>query len=240
MDSLILCGWGGKIVGRFDRDETGNEVTNGDTEGREETTLPPVPWTVGSTTEKVRSMLQRHVREIIDDAGARAAAIESRALAKANEMEQESQRKENKIRESEESIRETLGSALQRAEAILHGTEALHAELGKVIDSFKAEIENLTTELQRARDTLTPVMPDQVESPVALPEPPPAPEPSPRPEPPPAPQPIAEEAPPAQEEPATQEEPAAQEEESEVVAQEEAALEEEPAKRRRRGLLRRD
>jgi hypothetical protein len=139
-------------MGRFDRDVTNSEQENAPS---------------ASATEKLRVSVEGQVRAVVDEAMARAVAIEDRALAKASQMEQETQQKANDVlketelranevlKESQGRAGEVLSGAIQRTDGILQATDTLEIELGKVIASFKEEIEFLRSELQTAKADLS-------------------------------------------------------------------------------------
>jgi hypothetical protein len=147
-------------MGRFDRDQDSPKTNSED---------------FGSVTEKLRSTVESQVREVVEEAMARALAIEDRALAKASEVEQESHRKAGEVlKESQDRASVVLDSAISRARAMREATETLETELGKVIASFRDEIDNLTLELSTAKDDLAappaaPPVEPPVEAPVAEP-----------------------------------------------------------------------
>lgn len=121
----------------------------------------------GSAIETLRSTVERQVREVVEEAMARALAIEDRALAKASQVEQDSRRKADElVRESRDRAVDVLGSAMHRAEGMHGATETLEAELAKVIASFREEIEALTSELRAAKENLgTPPSTDHAQAP---------------------------------------------------------------------------
>ena len=176
-------------MGRFDREENAPKMNSED---------------FGSVTEKLRSTVESQVREVVEEAMARALAIEDRALAKASEVEQESRRKAGEVlKESQDRASVVLDSAMDRARAMREATETLETELGKVIASFRDEIDKLTSELSNAKDDLAaPPVAAPTADPSDLESPPPTPETIPLPGPPEQPVTPAEpELPPAASEP---------------------------------------
>jgi hypothetical protein len=132
-------------VARFDHDKT-------NTEG--------VSASAGSTMQKLRSTLERYAREEVEQATARAAAIEEQAVAKANEIEAQSQRKADEVlKESRQEASDVLERSTYRAEGMLQAIETLQGELAKVVGSFREEVELLASELKSAKENLTPVTP---------------------------------------------------------------------------------
>jgi hypothetical protein len=130
-----------EVVVRFDREDANSEHA-------------PTASTA-SATERLKTTVEQQVRAVVEEAMARAVAIEDRALAEASQMKQESQVKVDAIiRESQERAGHVLSSALLRAEAMRDATETLQTELAKVIGSFRDEIEVLTSELKGAKDGL--------------------------------------------------------------------------------------
>src|SRR4051794_23684473 len=109
-------------MGRFDHDEDSSEATD---------------EAVGAAARNLRSTIEQRVREVVEDATARAAAIEDRALARANQLEREAQSRAG----------DALETSIGRAEEVLVATETLQAELGKVVASFREEIEALAAGL---------------------------------------------------------------------------------------------
>jgi hypothetical protein len=122
-------------MGRFDRDNPESEQAQ-----------------VAAATEKLRSTVEGQVRQVVEEAMARAFAIEDRALSKANEMQIESQRRAS----------DALEASIGRAEGMLEAIETLQTELVKVIVSFKDEMEALRSELSDAKEGLSP---EQIEEP---------------------------------------------------------------------------
>jgi polyhydroxyalkanoate synthesis regulator phasin len=105
----------------------------------------------GTATEKLKATIEQQVREVVDDATARAASIEERAKVKADDIQREAQHRADAIvRESEARANRALRSALERAEGMREATQTLQSELAKVIDSFREEIDLLTAELRAA------------------------------------------------------------------------------------------
>jgi hypothetical protein len=123
-------------MGRFDRDE----IPRDDPDLAAET-----------ATEKLKSTIERQVRQVVEEAMARAMTIEDGAQAKAGEIERDAQqRAEAIVQESHERASRALNTALERAEGMRDATETLQSELTKVIASFKEEVDLLTTELRAA------------------------------------------------------------------------------------------
>jgi hypothetical protein len=119
----------------------------------DETHSEDAATTTELTTARLRSALERHVHALVEEATARAAAIEDRARAKANEIEEAAQRRANDVlKHSERNTDDALNTSIHRAEGMLEGIEALQTELGKVIGSFKDEIEGLVSELKAANE----------------------------------------------------------------------------------------
>jgi hypothetical protein len=98
-------------MGRFDPSETPSKSNS---EG------------LGSGAEKLRSTVERQVRDVVEEAMARALTIEDRALS----------------------------SAMHSVDAMREATETLEGELTKVIASFRDEIEALGAELKTAKKDL--------------------------------------------------------------------------------------
>ena len=82
----------------------------------------PVP--TGSPTEKLRSTLERHVHDVVEEAMTRATAIEERANAKAAEIEREAHRKAADVLEdSRRQASDTLQSSIDRTDGVLGAIE---------------------------------------------------------------------------------------------------------------------
>jgi|RhiMetdeSRZDD1v2_1073273.scaffolds.fasta_scaffold04311_21 flagellar biosynthesis/type III secretory pathway protein FliH len=123
-------------MGRFDRDETPRDEADVAAE---------------TATEQLKSTIEHQVRQVVEEAMERAATIEARAKAGAEDMERDArQRADAIVRESHERANRALTLALERAEGMRDATETLQSELTKVIASFKEEVDLLTTELRAA------------------------------------------------------------------------------------------
>jgi hypothetical protein len=128
-------------MGRFDRDDASSGQS-------------AAPGAKGE--EQLKATVERQVRAVVEEAMARAIAIEDRAAAKARALEHETQARANELlKQSQERASEVLNVAIERAERMVEGTDTLQRELGKVIASFKEEIELLTAELQQAKANLS-------------------------------------------------------------------------------------
>jgi len=123
-------------MGRFDRDETPRDEADVAAE---------------TATEKLKSTIEQQVRQVVEDAMTRATAIENRAKVKADDIQREAQhRADTIVRDSQERANRALTTALERAEGMRDATETLQSELTKVIDSFRQEVDLLTSELRAA------------------------------------------------------------------------------------------
>jgi vacuolar-type H+-ATPase subunit E/Vma4 len=107
--------------------------------------------TAGTAADKLKATIDQQVREVVEEATERAATIEDRAKVKADDIERSARhRADSIVRESNERANRAVRVALERAEGMREATDTLQTELAKVIDSFREEIELLTTELRAA------------------------------------------------------------------------------------------
>jgi DNA replication initiation complex subunit (GINS family) len=136
----------GSKLGRFDREDNNSEGMS----------TPS-----GSPTDKLRSMLERHVREVVDEAMTRATKIEERARVHAVEIEQEAQQNAREVlKDSNQKANDTIQASIDRTEGVLGAIETLHSELEKVISAFREEVEALATDLNSAKASFAPPEPE--------------------------------------------------------------------------------
>jgi hypothetical protein len=153
-------------MGRFDRQEPSSDRdTNFD-----------------AVAQKLRSTVESRVRGVVEAAVARGLAIEERARVNARKIEEESDRKSREmLAESLDAASETVDLLLRQADGVLRATESLHGELGRLIESFRSEVEPLRENLKATKEKLAgpaaepeaepPPVPDQQDMVTAEPAP---------------------------------------------------------------------
>jgi hypothetical protein len=114
-------------MGRFDRDKIGIEGLSA---------------SLDSATEEIRATVERQLREIVSVAEEKAAEIEQRALENADRAEREAIRRRDEVFET----------GVNRAYQMLEAIDALERDVARVVASLRAEAENLTTELEAAKN----------------------------------------------------------------------------------------
>ena len=124
---------------------------------REDSDSEGVTTPSGSPTEKLRSMLERHVREVVDEAMTRATAIEERARGRAVEIEREAQQNAREVlKDSNQKASDTIQASIDRTEGVLGAIETLQSELEKVVGAFREEVQALATDLNSAKASFAP------------------------------------------------------------------------------------
>src|SRR5690242_21363444 len=84
--------------------------------------------TSGGAAEKLKATIDQQIREVVEEATARAATIEDRAKVRADDIERDARHRADKIvRESHERASRALGVALERAEGMREATETLQS-----------------------------------------------------------------------------------------------------------------
>src|SRR5690348_11757629 len=126
-------------MGRFDRQEPSSD--------REKN--------FDAVAQKLRSTVEGRVRGVVEAAVARGLAIEERARINARKIEEESDRKSREmLAGSLDAASETVDLLLRQADGVLRATESMHVELGRLIESFRSEVEPLRENLRATKDML--------------------------------------------------------------------------------------
>jgi hypothetical protein len=123
-------------LNRFDREQT--------SEG--------LPASLGTVTDELKSTVERQLRQIVEAAESRAAAIEDAALRKAAETE----------REAAVRAEDLFKTGSDRAEAMLETIDLLESEIGVVMSALRAEAQSLKSELDDRRSMAATAAPDSV------------------------------------------------------------------------------
>jgi hypothetical protein len=108
-------------VTRFDREQTNEGL----------------PTSLGTVTDELKSSVERQLRQIVEVAESRAAAIEDAALRKAADTE----------REAAARAEDLFRSGSDRATAMLETIDLLESEIGVVMSALRSEAQSLKSEL---------------------------------------------------------------------------------------------
>jgi hypothetical protein len=96
-----------------------------------------VPASLDAAADDLRAVIERQVREIVDAAEARAAAIEETALRRASQREHDSRR----------HARQILDGAHQRAAGILESLDSFEEEVARALASMRSDAAALVDEI---------------------------------------------------------------------------------------------